>query len=102
MADVGCGHGASTIIMARAFPESAFTGFDYHASSIDAGRKAAAEAGVDDRVSFEVAPAKEYPGTGYDLVAFFDCLKVYALDLRRAAGWLTGHADDSVFANWRF
>ncbi len=74
MADVGCGHGASTIIMARAFPESAFTGFDYHASSIDAGRKAAAEAGVDDRVSFEVAPAAEYPGTGYDLVAFFDCL----------------------------
>jgi 2-polyprenyl-3-methyl-5-hydroxy-6-metoxy-1,4-benzoquinol methylase len=74
VADVGCGHGASTIIMARAFPESAFTGFDYHAPSIDAARKAAAEAGVDDRVSFEVAPAKEYPGTGYDLVAFFDCL----------------------------
>jgi SAM-dependent methyltransferase len=74
VADVGCGHGASTIIMARAFPESAFTGFDYHVPSIDAARKAAAEAGVDDRVSFEVAPAKEYPGTGYDLVAFFDCL----------------------------
>jgi len=60
--------------MARTFPESAFTGFDYHAPSIDAARKAAAEAGVDDRVSFEVAPAKEYPGTRYDLVAFFDCL----------------------------
>jgi SAM-dependent methyltransferase len=74
VADVGCGHGASTIIMARAFPESAFTGFDYHAPSIDAARKAAAEAGVDDRVSFEVASATEYPGTGYDLVAFFDCL----------------------------
>jgi SAM-dependent methyltransferase len=74
VADVGCGHGASTIIMARTFPESAFIGFDYHAPSIDAARKAAAEAGVDDRVSFEVAPAKEYPGTGYDLVAFFDCL----------------------------
>jgi len=74
VADVGCGHGASTIIMARTFPESAFTGFDYHAPSIDAARKAAAEAGVDDRVSFEVAPAKEYPGTRYDLVAFFDCL----------------------------
>jgi 2-polyprenyl-3-methyl-5-hydroxy-6-metoxy-1,4-benzoquinol methylase len=74
VADVGCGHGASTIIMARTFPESAFTGFDYHAPSIDAARKAAAEAGVDDRVSFEVASAKEYPGTGYDLVAFFDCL----------------------------
>ncbi len=74
VADVGCGHGASTIIMARAFPTSAFTGFDYHAPSIEAARKAAAEAGVDDRVSFEVAPAHEYPGTGYDLVGFFDCL----------------------------
>jgi SAM-dependent methyltransferase len=74
VADVGCGHGASTIIMARTFPESAFTGFDYHAPSIDAARKAAAEAAVDDRVGFEVATAKEYPGTGYDLVGFFDCL----------------------------
>ncbi len=74
VADVGCGHGASTIIMARAFPASTFTGFDYHAPSIEAARKAAAEAGVDDRVSFEVASAKEYPGTGYDLVGFFDCL----------------------------
>jgi SAM-dependent methyltransferase len=74
VADIGCGHGASTIIMADTFPESAFTGFDYHAPSIDAARKAATEAGVDDRVSFEVASAKEYPGTGYDLVAFFDCL----------------------------
>ena len=74
VADVGCGHGASTIIMARAFPESTFTGFDYHAPSIEAARKAAAEAGVDDRVRFEVASAAEYPGTGYDLVGFFDCL----------------------------
>jgi 2-polyprenyl-3-methyl-5-hydroxy-6-metoxy-1,4-benzoquinol methylase len=74
VADIGCGHGASTIIMARAFPESAFTGFDYHGPSIEAARKAAAEAAVDDRVGFEVAPAKEYPGTGYDLVTFFDCL----------------------------
>jgi SAM-dependent methyltransferase len=74
VADVGCGHGASTIIMARAFPESTFAGFDYHAPSIDAARKAAADAGVDDRVSFDVASAKDYPGTGYDLVGFFDCL----------------------------
>jgi len=74
VADVGCGHGASTIIMARAFPASTFIGFDYHAPSIEAARKAAAEAGLDDRVSFEVASAKEYPGTGYDLVGFFDCL----------------------------
>lgn len=74
VADVGCGHGASTIIMARAFPDSTFVGFDYHAPSVDAARKAAADAGVEDRVSFEVAPAKGYPGTGYDLVGFFDCL----------------------------
>jgi SAM-dependent methyltransferase len=74
VADVGCGHGASTIIMAHAFPASTFTGFDYPVPSIEAARKAAAEAGLDDRVSFEVASAKEYPGTGYDLVGFFDCL----------------------------
>ncbi len=63
----------STIIMARAYPESVFVGFDYHSPSIDAARKAAVDAGVDDRVSFEVAPATDYPGTGYDLVGFFDC-----------------------------
>jgi len=74
VADVGCGHGASTIIMAQAFPNSTFIGFDYHDASIVAARKAAAEAGVADRVSFEVAPAQTYPGTGYDLVCFFDCL----------------------------
>jgi SAM-dependent methyltransferase len=74
VADVGCGHGASTIIMARAYPRSRFVGFDYHAPSIEAARKAATDAGVDDRVRFEVAQAKEYPGTGYDLVGFFDCL----------------------------
>jgi len=74
VADVGCGHGSSTIIMARAYPNSTFTGFDYHAPSVEAARKAAAEAGLDDRVSFQVASAKDYPGTGYDLVSFFDCL----------------------------
>ncbi len=74
VADVGCGHGASTILMAQAFPRSRFVGFDYHEASIDRARTAAAQAGVDDRVSFEVAPAKEYPGNGYDLVAMFDCL----------------------------
>ncbi len=71
--DVGCGHGASTIIMAKAFPKSTFTGFDYHRPSVDAARKRADEAGVGDRVKFEQASAKDYPGT-YDLVAFFDCL----------------------------
>jgi SAM-dependent methyltransferase len=74
VADVGCGHGASTVIMAEAFPNSRFVGFDYHAASIERAREAAAEAGVADRVRFEVAAAKEYPGNGYDLVATFDCL----------------------------
>jgi SAM-dependent methyltransferase len=74
VADVGCGHGASTLLMAEAFPRSSFVGFDYHEASIDHAGKAAREAGLDGRVRFEVAPAKEYPGEGYDLVAMFDCL----------------------------
>jgi SAM-dependent methyltransferase len=74
VADVGCGHGASTIIMAQAFPNSEFFGFDYHAPSIQRAREAAREAGVDDRITFATAAAKEYPGTGYDLVCVFDCL----------------------------
>jgi len=74
VADVGCGHGASTIIMAQAFPRSIITGFDYHPASIEAARRAADKAGLSDRVSFEVASAKAYPGSGYDLVTFFDCL----------------------------
>lgn len=74
VADVGCGHGASTILMAQAFPNSKFHGFDYHAASIDSAKKAADAAGVGDRVTFAVASAKDYPGKNYDLVAFFDCL----------------------------
>jgi SAM-dependent methyltransferase len=74
VADVGCGHGASTLIMAQAYPKSSFTGFDYHAPSIEHARKAAKEAGVADRVSFEVARAQDFPGEGYDLVAIFDAL----------------------------
>ncbi len=74
VADVGCGHGASTILMAQAFPSSSFVGFDYHEASIGHARAAAASAGLDGRVSFEVATAKEYPGNGYDFVAMFDCL----------------------------
>jgi SAM-dependent methyltransferase len=60
--------------MAQAYPRSEFVGFDYHPASIDHARQAASEAGLDGRVSFEVAPAKQYPGDGYDLVAMFDCL----------------------------
>jgi SAM-dependent methyltransferase len=74
VADVGCGHGASTVLMAEAYPRSTFAGFDYHAPSIDHARAAAAEAGLGDRARFEVASAKEYPGEGYDLVCMFDCL----------------------------
>jgi SAM-dependent methyltransferase len=74
VADVGCGHGASTILMAEAFPRSEFVGFDYHGASIDRARAAAAAAGLEDRVRFEVAPAKEYGGHEYDLVCMFDCL----------------------------
>jgi SAM-dependent methyltransferase len=74
VADIGCGHGASTLIMADAFPASTFTGFDYHDGSIaEAGERARA-AGVEDRVRFEVAAADAYPGSDYDLVATFDCL----------------------------
>jgi len=74
VADVGCGHGASTLIMAQAFPKSSFTGFDYHKPSVDRARESAREAGLGERVRFEVAPAKGFPGRGWDLVAFFDCL----------------------------
>jgi len=74
VADIGCGHGASTIIMAEAFPNSQFVGFDYHEASIERAAEAAQEAGVGDRISFEVAAAKDYPGSGYDLVCVFDCL----------------------------
>ena len=74
VADVGCGHGASTILMAKAYPNSQFVGFDYHAPSIESAWKAAEKAGVQDRVGFQVAWAKGFPGKNYDLVAFFDCL----------------------------
>ena len=73
VADVGCGHGVSTILMAEAFPNSTFYGYDFHAPSIKRASELAAEAGVTN-VSFEVATAKEFPGNNYDLVACFDCL----------------------------
>jgi len=74
VADVGCGHGASTIILAEAYPRSTFVGYDYHPQSIERARAAAAAAGVSDRVRFEVAGAADFTGTGLDLVAMFDCL----------------------------
>jgi SAM-dependent methyltransferase len=72
VADVGCGHGVSTILMAQAFPAARFVGIDYHEESIALARERAEQAGVADRVSFEIAGADEIPGSGYDLIAFFD------------------------------
>ncbi|MGD9966878.1 MAG: class I SAM-dependent methyltransferase [Hyphomonadaceae bacterium] len=74
VADVGCGHGASTILMALAYPKSKFYGYDYHEPSILRARQLAKEAGVAKRITFEKASAKDYPAMDYDLIAFFDCL----------------------------
>jgi len=75
VADVGCGHGASTLLMARSFPKSRFFGFDYHSGSIEYARHVCSRDGLQDQVTFEVASAKSYPQNGsYDLIAFFDCL----------------------------
>jgi SAM-dependent methyltransferase len=74
VADVGCGLGASTRLMAAAYPRSHFTGFDYHAGSIELARQRADTDGFGDRVRFEVAPAAAFPGSGYDLVSMLDCL----------------------------
>jgi SAM-dependent methyltransferase len=74
VADVGCGHGASAILMAKAYPKSEFFGFDYHAPSLERAKELAKEAGVADRVTFLKATAKDFPAKDYDLVAFFDCL----------------------------
>jgi ubiquinone/menaquinone biosynthesis C-methylase UbiE len=74
VADVGCGLGASTILLAQEYPNSRFTGSDYHEGSIELARKRAGDAGVADRVNFEVSRASAFSGTDYDLVALFDCL----------------------------
>jgi 2-polyprenyl-3-methyl-5-hydroxy-6-metoxy-1,4-benzoquinol methylase len=74
VADVGCGHGASTILMALAYPKSRFYGFDYHGPSIERAKQGAKNAGVSRRVTFAQASAKDYPSHSYDLIAFFDCL----------------------------
>ncbi len=74
VADIGCGHGASTILMAQAFPASSFVGYDYHAASIETARQRAAESAVDDRVTFQTVPAQALPPGEFDLVTMFDCL----------------------------
>jgi SAM-dependent methyltransferase len=74
VADVGCGHGASTVLMAQGFPQSRYFGFDYHDGSIATAKERAKTAGVDDRVRFSAEPAASYSGDGYDLVTMFDCL----------------------------
>lgn len=97
VADVGCGHGHATIIMAKAFPNSRFWGFDVHAASVEEARKNAATAGVTDRVTFEVSEAANYPAREYDLICFFDALHDMGHPdraLRHAADTLT--ADGSV------
>lgn len=82
--DVGCGHGAALLLLARAFPASTFYGFDYHSGSIEAARKAVVEAGLSDRVTFEVANAEEFPGEGYDLICVFNALHEWGDPLRAA------------------
>jgi 2-polyprenyl-3-methyl-5-hydroxy-6-metoxy-1,4-benzoquinol methylase len=74
IADVGCGVGASTMILAEAFPHSTINGSDYHDASIELARKRAADAGVPEQTSFDVASTQTFSGTNYDLVATFDCL----------------------------
>ncbi len=91
VADVGCGHGIAVSVMAEAYPNSEFWGFDFHGPSIETARQRASEAGIADRTSFEVAGAKEYPGT-YDLICFFDCLHDMG-DPVGAAGYAREHLD---------
>lgn len=97
VADVGCGHGASTILMAQAFPKSEFTGFDYHDASIEEARRRAREAGVADRCRFEVASAKNFPGMDYDLIATFDALHDMGDPVGAARHALAALAKDGVW-----
>jgi SAM-dependent methyltransferase len=97
VADVGCGHGSSTILMAQAYPDSTFVGFDDHPGSIEVARQRAAEAGVTDRVRFDVAAATEYPGTGYGLVCIFDALHDMGDPTAAADHIRRSLSDDGVF-----
>ncbi len=97
VADVGCGHGASTILMAQAFPNSTFVGSDYHPASIETARARADAAGVGDRIRFEVAPAQELAGSGYDLVTMFDCLHDMGDPVGAARSVRAALADDGTW-----
>jgi SAM-dependent methyltransferase len=96
VADVGCGHGHSTVIMAEAFPKSSFVGFDGHPESIAAARANAAQAGVANRVTFEIANARDYPGERFDLICFFDCLHDMGDPIGALRHAATTLADDGV------
>ncbi len=97
VADIGCGKGASTLLMAKAFPKSRFFGFDYHDKSIEAARESARRAGVADRLSFDVAKAKEFPGRDYDFIAVFDCLHDMGDPVGAAAHILQSLAKDGTW-----
>jgi SAM-dependent methyltransferase len=97
IADIGCGHGASTLILAQAYPRCELVGFDYHPESIESARAAARAAGLQDRVRFEVSSAKAYPGSGYDLVAMFDCLHDMGDPVGAAAHVLGSLAEDGTW-----
>lgn len=96
VADIGCGHGHSTVLMAKAFPKSRFWGFDVHAGSIEVARQVAREAGVADRVAFEVARADDYAKHGYDLICFFDCLHDMGRPIDAARYATTAMAEDGT------
>ncbi len=97
VADVGCGLGTSTQLMGAAFPNARVTGFDYHRGSIELARKAAADAGLANRVTFEVAAAADFPDTGYDLVTTFDCLHDMGDPIGAAAHIRAALADDGTW-----
>jgi SAM-dependent methyltransferase len=97
VADIGCGHGVSTLLMAEAFPASEFHGFDYHEPSIVRARELAKESGARDSLSFEVAAAKDFPGEDYDLVCAFDCLHDMGDPVGAAAHVLQALAPDGTF-----
>lgn len=96
VADIGCGHGHSTVLMAKAFPESRFWGFDTHEESIAIARRVARASGVEDRVSFEVEKADTYARRGYDLVCFFDCLHDMGRPVEAARHAASAMAEDGT------